>query len=179
MSDPDADLQHFTATGRSIPDEKDMLKGRAMNSLSGSECLGTGPANFAPVLFTGHSIVNVAVQPPPPYPGSMLGDDEKPAKEWKKRLSMSALQRSMKTGKQPKFIMKEMTREEYLKHYAKDESGKYCGTEEPAADCMFSNVADYMKYRPPPKGYKEQMNPTNSSAGPGFGIATGDCGGGY
>jgi hypothetical protein len=33
-------------------------------------------------------------------------------------------------------IVKQMTRGEYLKHYAKDEEGYYIGTEEPAGDCV-------------------------------------------
>lgn len=36
--------------------------------------------------------------------------------------------------------MRDMTRREYLKHYAKDENRNYIGTEEPAEDCILDQV---------------------------------------
>lgn len=42
--------------------------------------------------------------------------------------------------------MRQITRGEYLKHYAKDDNGRYIGSEEPAADCILKGE-DVAKYR--------------------------------
>ncbi|KAK4949922.1 hypothetical protein LTR10_011764 [Elasticomyces elasticus] len=43
-------------------------------------------------------------------------------------------------------VMRQVRRSEYLAHYAKDENGRYVGTDKPAEDCILS-AEDSVKYR--------------------------------
>lgn len=158
MSQNEPDLQRFTATGRPMPGAEKIKQGAGMNAMAVSDSMGTATPNLLPFRYTDDSMLTIPVQPPPPYPESMLGggsDDDGPIKEGKskKRFSLSSMRRSSKSKKQPEFVMKEMTRGEYLKHYAKNEQGQYIGTEEPAADILFSDPSDYLKFRAHPQGY--------------------------
>jgi hypothetical protein len=44
--------------------------------------------------------------------------------------------------------MRQITRREYLQHYAKDDHGSYVGTDDPAADCIL-NEEDLARWRGP------------------------------
>lgn len=75
--------------------------------------------------------------------------DEKTRKESKSRkFSLGNIRRRSKSrDNKDDFEMKEMKRGEYLKHYAKDDDGKYIGTEEPADDCILRHAEDIKLYR--------------------------------
>ena len=62
---------------------------------------------------------------------------EKPKKSFWRRLSRDDDQ---------KFVMKKVTRGDYLKYYAKDEDRNYVGTEDPADDCILK-VEELVKWR--------------------------------
>lgn len=47
----------------------------------------------------------------------------------------------------PKWTTKEISRDVYLRHYAKDSEGKYVGTERPADDCLLRRGSDVERYR--------------------------------
>lgn len=141
-----------------MPNPADSAKGRAMNSLSSAESFGAGPPNLLPVRFTDDSIISVPVIPPPGTKGKLAAaspfedeDDEGPVKQPKESGFFSFFQRkSSSTSKKKEekydFVMKDVTRGEYLKHYAKDDKGKYVGMEVPATDCLL-NDGDMRKYR--------------------------------
>lgn len=164
----DPALQSFTATGRPISKTSESTKGSGLDGLTSAEAHGTGAPNLLPVRFTDQSIISVPVLPSPPPD---LADDKptpsdstvdlddnlikglaqkpKPKSNSKTRFSLSSFRHrrsSQKDTKQPAFVMKDMTRAEYLKHYAKDDDGRYIGTEQPGSDCILSHTEDITKY---------------------------------
>jgi len=169
----DPALQSFTATGRPISKTSESTKGSGLDGLTSAEAYGAGAPNLLPVRFTDQSIISVPVLPfpspdladdRPAPPDSTSDSDDNPIKglDWepkpksksKTRFSLSSFRHrrgSKKDTKQPAFVMKDMTRAEYLKHYAKDDDGRYIGTEEPGSDCILSRTEDITKYkkRPP------------------------------
>lgn len=149
-------MEAFTAVGNPQPKDKDEARGRGLNALSGADSWGAGAPNLLPVRFTDESIISVPVMPPAvAEPAKDVDvdpeDDEGPVKglKQKSRFSLSSFRRKSGSSKpkQPEFVMKDMPRSEYLKHYAKDAKGKYIGTEDPARDCILKNREDIMKYR--------------------------------
>jgi hypothetical protein len=118
------EMQRFSATGRPFqaPSKSDKMA-MTMQSVNNAESYGHGPANLLPVRYTDDSLI--------PVPVMRSEDIGKPAKKEKKSF-FSSRRKSENTN----FVMKEIPRGEYLKHYAKDDSGKYIGTEEPASDCI-------------------------------------------
>lgn len=135
LNQPDG-MDRFTATGRPFkpPSKRDGAAG-AFDSIMASDAgaLTVAGVNHSPFKFTDDSILSIAVLPP----GSN-GQVEATKKKhfWSRRRSENA-----------NFTMKEMSRGEYLKRYAKDDNGKYIGTEEPADDCILRGE-DVAKYRP-------------------------------
>lgn len=175
----DPSLQRFTATGRPMPKLADSARGRGMNALASSESFGAGAPNLLPTRFTDDSIISVPVLPPPGTSKKLSksddDDDGNPIKMPKSRFSFfrrKSSSLSKKKDDDDDFVMKEMTRLDYLKHYAKDDNGKYIGTEKPAADCILKNEEDRIKYRNP----RKHRGSTNAlgvdgyafTAGPGF-----------
>lgn len=154
----DPALQSFTATGRPISKTSESTKGKGLSGLNVAESLGAGAPNLLPARFTDESIISIPVLPPPDVPdgkafSSDSDEDDNPIKgreKPKSRFSLSSFRRrlSSKKEKQPDYVMKEMTRAEYLKHYAKDDNGRYIGTEEPGDDCILNVTEDIMKYKP-------------------------------
>jgi len=138
----DSTLQSFTATGWSTSRTSESTK-------------GTGAPSNLPSGFTDESIISIRVLPPPEgpdtKPAASDSDDDNPVKglKPKHRFSFSSFRRksSSKKDKRPEFVMKDMTRAEYLKHYAKDVNGRYIGTEDPANDCILNSKEDIMRYR--------------------------------
>ncbi|KAK5946629.1 hypothetical protein PMZ80_000772 [Knufia obscura] len=152
----DPALQSFTATGRPITKTSASMKGTGLDGLNSADAFGAGAPNLLPFRFTDESIISVPVLPPPDISESKLAasdsdEDDNPIKglKPKSRFSFSSFRRksSSKKDKKPDFVMKDMTRAEYLKHYAKDDNGKYIGTEEPASDCILNTKEDTMKRR--------------------------------
>lgn len=146
------DLQRFTATGRPIPaqDTRTGLSG----GMASAHSYGQSAPNLLPVRFTDNSVISVPVLPhaePSQTKPDDEDSDEGPVKgpKSRSRFSLSNFRRkssSSGNGKQS-FVIKEMTRGNYLKHYAKDDSGKYIGSEEPASDCILNNEEDRIKWR--------------------------------
>lgn len=149
----DPALQSFTATGRPIPHPKESREGRTWQAYAGADSLGQGPANFGPVRFTDDSIITIAVMPPDDGKGKTLeGDsdeDDGPVKEEPKK-KFGFFRRKSSTYSKKKdqpFVMKQVTRGDYLKYYAKDDNGNYTGTMDPAPDCILNNEKDRFKKR--------------------------------
>ena len=144
----DPTLQSFTATGRPISKTSASNKGTGLDGLNSAEAHGAGAPNLLPFRFTDQSIISVPVMPSPEasaYKSTASDSEEdddlvKGRPKPRSKFSFSSFRRksSSKKEKTPDFVMKDMTRAEYLKHYAKDEEGKYIGTEEPASDCILN-----------------------------------------
>ena len=160
----DPSLQSFTATGRPIPHPKDSRNGRALNSMGVAESWGAGAPNLLPVKFTDDSIISIPVMPSAENADQAIktktvdsdsDDDGNPIKDAsprrKSRLGSFFRRKSSssasKKPKEPEFVMKDVTRAEYLKHYAKDDDGNYTGTHDPAPDCILRNERDRYKYK--------------------------------
>lgn len=127
-------MDRFSATGKAFkPIGKKDHGPMAWNSMHSADSLGAGPANLLPVKFTDDSMIDVAVMRP-----EDVGKAEMP----KKKASFFSRRRSDNTN----FVIRQMRRGDYLKHYAKDDSGRYCGQEEPASDCILRGE-DIQKYR--------------------------------
>ena len=127
------DMQRFSATGR--PYKTPATDGLAMNALAGAETWGAAPANTLPIRFHDDSLISVPVLRPEDV-GKV--EAEKPKKSFftSRRKSSNA-----------NFTIKQVPRRDYLKHYAKDDDGKYCGSEAPAEDCILrgEDAAKYCK----------------------------------
>lgn len=150
----DPALQQFTATGRPIPHPKDSRVGRAWGGALSADSLGSGPANFAPVRFTDDSLISIAVLPPDQEKLKNLErdsdeDSTNPIKEEPKK-KFGFFRRKSSTSAKKKdqdFVMKQVTRGDYLKYYAKDDDGNYTGTMDPAPDCILNTEKDRFKHR--------------------------------
>lgn len=120
--------------------------------------MGAGTPNLLPPKFTDNSIISVPVLPPESTSKTLnldADDEDNPIKEVKPKSRLGSIFRKASLGEgKPKkesqgFVMKKMKRSEYLKHYAKDEAGRYIGTEDPADDCILNNEEDKARYRKP------------------------------
>jgi hypothetical protein len=128
-------MDRFTATGRPYkPPTENENAAAAFTSMMTSHEGGFSQAgiNHLPVKFTDDSLLTIPVLPK----GAEQVENDKKKHFWSRRKSQNA-----------NFVMKEMTRGDYLKHYAKDDQGKYIGTEEPAEDCILRGE-DVQKYKP-------------------------------
>ena len=134
---PDSDeMQRFTATGRpyQAPTRSDKHAG-TMQSINNAESFGRGPANILPRRYNDDSLISIPVIRP-----EDIGKPDAYKKEKKSLFS------SRRKSENANFIIKQIPRGEYLKHYAKDEASKYIGTEEPAVDCILRGE-DLERYR--------------------------------
>jgi hypothetical protein len=113
-------MQRFTATGRPYRPHQPAKEGWSVNSLSAAESFGAGPANLLPTRFTDESLITIPVQRP-----ENIGKVA-PAKAKKPFISFGWKSKD-------DFLMKQVPRGEYLKYYAKDESGNYIGRQTLAA----------------------------------------------
>ena len=114
-------MQRFTATCRpyNAPTKSDK-HANTMNSIAVAESWGRGPANLLPRRYDDNSLISVPALRP-----EDVGKVEGHKKEKKSFFS------SRRKSENSKFVMKQIPRGEYLAHYAKDDDGKYIGTEEP------------------------------------------------
>lgn len=147
-------IRAFSATGRASAGQ---IKHRsAMDGLTSSETFGASPGTSLPIKFTDDSLISVAVLRPEDVEraaSASIVDAEKEQEEnegeggkKRKKSGFSSLFRRKSSSSSPNFTIREMTRREYLAHYAKDNSGRYIGSEEPAADCILRGK-DLEKYR--------------------------------
>lgn len=153
--------QHFTATGRPFPSSTSSNTNGFFGGYAAAESFGRAAPNLLPVRFTDASIISVPVlphaEPSQSKPNAEDSDSDSntnPVKEskHKSRFSISSFRRKSSSGNAAKkgkqdFVIKEMTRGEYLKHYAKDDNGRFVGSEEPAIDCILNNEEDRVKWR--------------------------------
>lgn len=164
--------QNFTATGRPLYSSNNNNYANPSglgDGLAAHDSYGQSAPNLLPVRFTDASIISVPVLPhaEPTQTKNNLDDgssslytdnsSENPIKDGsskssRSRFSLSSFRRKSSStgsskGKQQDFIIREMTRGDYLKFYAKDDNGKYIGSEEPASDCILNREEDRVKYR--------------------------------
>jgi hypothetical protein len=127
-------MDRFTATGRPFKEPSRREKAATTFDLvmASDSVLSTAGVNHLPVKFTDKSVISIPVLPK----GGAQIETPKKKRFWSRRKSENN-----------NFVMKEMTRGEYLKNYAKDDQGKYTGTEDPAEDCILRGE-DIEKYRP-------------------------------
>jgi hypothetical protein len=148
------EMQRFTATGRPYKPPQTSKEGWTMNNLAGAESFGSAPANLLPVKFNDESLISVPVLRPE--------DVGKAEPQKTKKSFFSSRRKSSNTN----FTIKQIPRGEYLKHYAKDDDGKYSGTELPADDCILRGE-DVTKYRNPALTFKHEVIDTKGSKGDG------------
>ena len=146
----DADgMQRFSATGRPYQSPTNSEKHQAAVANIGiADSMGRGPANLLPRKYTDDSLISVPClstedigRTTSSAAGPVTGlENEKSSRWWKSR------RRSKDGGSNENFVIKQIPRGEYLKHYAKDDDGRYCGSEDPADDCILRGQ-DVQRYR--------------------------------
>jgi hypothetical protein len=123
-----------------------------MDSLASAESFGAASANHSPFKFTDDSIISVPVMRPedvarqadsntPPFSNTTdHGRGKEKEKEKARGNNKFSLFSSRKHSKDKSggenFTMRQIPRREYLARYAKDEGGRYIGTQDPAEDCI-------------------------------------------
>lgn len=128
-----------------------------------SDTLGHGPPNLLPLRYTDDSIISVPVLPATTHDSKnssqLLSDTDTDTDRQhqntttdasKKPSPFSTFIRRLSSSSKPKypaFVMRDMSRGEYLRFYAKDAGGRYCGSETPAVDCILTHEEDRAKYR--------------------------------
>ncbi|KIW52547.1 hypothetical protein PV05_08177 [Exophiala xenobiotica] len=141
----------FSATGRLDPSTNPESK--AMDSLASGESFGMGPANHSPFRFTDDSIISVPVMRPEDVSRQAVSNTPPPSdttdhgreKAQGKKFSLFPRRHSKdKSGEN--FTMRQIPRREYLARYAKDEEGRYIGTQDPAEDCILHGE-DLVRFR--------------------------------
>ncbi|RMZ91348.1 hypothetical protein DV736_g1440, partial [Chaetothyriales sp. CBS 134916] len=151
------DMQRFTATGRPFkPRGQQDKQAGTMLAMSASESFGQGAADLLPKRYDDNSIITVPVMRP-----EDAGKADGHKKE--KRSFFSSRRRSENSN----IMMRQMPRGEYLKHYAKDDAGRYVGTEEPAVDCILRGE-DVVKYRSKPLEYTHEISSGATASWPLF-----------
>ncbi|KAI4246130.1 MAG: hypothetical protein L6R40_002082 [Gallowayella cf. fulva] len=117
--DTDA-MQRFTATGRPMPD----YQTSALGNMSGD--FSSQAAQHLPQKFDDDSIITVPIPLLTLYPPSNPIDLIPKTTSKERRVSLFG---SSKRAKNQEFKMIQMSRKEYLMYWAKDEKGRYIGTE--------------------------------------------------
>jgi len=149
-------LSSFTAAGRPLSETNATRKGQsALEAMGHADSFGHGAPNLLPVKFHDDSIISIPVMRPEDIHSAHTNAAPAPASDGKSR-KLSFFHRKSAGGgssaPKQKFAMRELTRREYLAHYAKDNDGKYVGTEEPAEDCILRGE-DLVRYRQPNKEF--------------------------
>ena len=140
----DAGMQRFTATGRPYQaPTKNEKSQNALAQLANADTMQGVAPSFMPVRFTDASRIPVPCLPQ--NAGAVQADGASKDKK-KKRWWSNAARGGRDEVANSNFVLKQIPRGEYLKHYAKDEEGKYIGTEDPAEDCILKG-ADIAKWR--------------------------------
>lgn len=146
-------IQRFTATGQPYK-PKDQNDNSGM-MFADTFAAGSAAANTLPFKFTDDSKLTIPVLPNGRTEivrddtSSMTNDvKEEKSRGFFRKLSTSTSSSKSNKKKNSDFVMKDMTRREYLKHYAKDDKGRYCGSEDPADDCILGDE-DIRKYQKP------------------------------
>jgi hypothetical protein len=150
ISKNDDSYQRFTATGRPYKDQsQENSYNSAMNAVMGSDTIawGTGPANLLPFRYTDESTLMIAVLKPHTNNLSLTSEYNNEGTPNKKSKTRNLFRRKQSTSVNDNFDTKKVTRGDYLKYYAKDEKGFYCGTDDPAADCILKQKEDLEKWR--------------------------------
>lgn len=137
--DPSGGLQSFTATGRAYsPTSKAEKRQNNIASIGSADAWGAGPANTLPFKFTDESLIPVpCLRSPRKTDEGGLGPASEQVDVGKKKRWWRSGSKSGKSRDED-FVIRQIPRSEYLKHYARDEQGRFAGTEEPAADCMLN-----------------------------------------
>lgn len=135
------DMRRFTATGRPFVAD-DAYQSTWAGFTDGDFIPGAATGKNLPLKYTDESVISVPCLRPPPEEPIPEATDKK--KKWLRRISSRHSSDSVDDPKN--FIIKRMTRGEYLKHYCMDEQDNYAGTEEPAEDCILKGK-DLEKYR--------------------------------
>jgi hypothetical protein len=149
------DTEPFTAVGGSFTHAKAIRPSNsAMEGLSNADSWGHGAPNLLPVKFHDDSVFAIPVMRPEDIKtaAAAAGSNtiDAPTSDSKgRKLSFFHRKSSGSWGsydKKQKFAMRDVTRREYLAHYAKDDQGQYTGTEDPAEDCILRGE-DLVRYR--------------------------------
>ncbi|KAL8668891.1 MAG: hypothetical protein Q9168_006500 [Polycauliona sp. 1 TL-2023] len=130
VQDTDA-MQRFTAIGKPKPQYKPSALGNMTSNF-----VGQAP-QFLPQKFTDDSIIAVPIRlsaledPLAGSDGDSAGKGSAGPDQQQRRRSSSSkfIQKLKGGGKKDDFKMVNMTRREYLMYWAKDEEGRYIGTE--------------------------------------------------
>lgn len=147
------DIQSFTATGNSYAHaQASRHSNSAMEGFTNADSMGAGAPNLLPVRFHDDSIISIPVLRPEDVNNSASHDaNNAPPSDGKSKKLSFFHRKSIGGGSggkrdKQKFAMRNVTRREYLAHYAKDNDGNFVGTEEPAEDCILRGE-DLVRYR--------------------------------
>ena len=130
------DFERFTATGRPIGTAPSAVVPGYAGALSGPDGMLSGQP-ILPTRFTDDSIIQVPIRisnlhdPDDQFDEwwSTLKGETTPRKRGFKAALQSLLLRTPAGAKKGQFVLLDMTRADYLRYCAKDERGKYIGTE--------------------------------------------------
>ncbi|KAK5055146.1 hypothetical protein LTR84_012894 [Exophiala bonariae] len=146
------DMGSFTAVGNSFAHAQASRRHNSgLEGLTTSHSMGAGAPNLLPVRFHDDSIISIPVLRPEDINRLTDFNNNAPPSDNKSRKLSFFHRKSIGGGSggkndKQKFAMRSVTRLEYLTHYAKDNNGKYVGTEEPADDCILRGE-DLERYR--------------------------------
>ncbi|KAL8742998.1 MAG: hypothetical protein Q9190_004593 [Brigantiaea leucoxantha] len=126
--DTDA-MQRFTATGRPMPT---YTPSALANTATGTS-IAEAP-QFLPVKFTDDSILTIPIPLSKLYPSAVGSNNidtqnQNPVQQERRRWSVFGKSGGKEEKDKGGFKMVKMTRREYLMYWAKDEQGRYIGTE--------------------------------------------------
>lgn len=147
----DTNIESFTAAGRPFSvANATRPRQSGLEAMSNAESFGFGAPNLLPVRFHDDSIISIPVLRPEDIQNAAGSNtNDAPTNDSKGR-KLSFFHRKSTGGRfggpKEKFAMREVTRRDYLAHYAKDSEGKYAGTEWPAEDCILRGE-DLVRYR--------------------------------
>lgn len=130
------EMERFTAIGRPMGHSPSVTLGDAWGGTTGGFGAFALPTHL-PIRFTDESIISVPIRlsdlqdPEEEFDAwwSSANKESKTRKKSFKNLAKSLLLRDRLGAKKGEFMLVRMTRGDYLKYCAKDERGKYIGTE--------------------------------------------------
>ena len=140
----DEDYQRFTATGRPMGSAPPVSAGFAGAGIAGVGGIWLPPSHL-PMRFTDNSIITVPVRladlqdPNEDFDAwwDTANKESKSRRRSIKSIARSILLREPAGSKRGDFVLLKITRGDYLKYCAKDENGKYIGTEPQSAGRAF------------------------------------------
>ena len=145
-------MRHFTAIGKPFIDLSPRHRaqvGLANVAVADTPSAGVNPGNDLPVRYTDESFISVPALRPEDINNAATAArrvEHEPEMRKRKKRFWQSLRASKDSDINGSFIIKKIPRGEHLKHYAKDDGGRYRGVQQPAVDCLLRGE-DLVKWR--------------------------------